>query len=106
MPSVSYTHLVVNSSNSANEYEINSNQIKIFYSKPFEGAYIPIIGPVSYTHLDVYKRQPMDFINVLNNNTDKNIWVITSYSLFIKEHVDPLVLEILDGFKETWWFRC
>lgn len=36
--------LVVNSSNSANEYEINSNQIKIFYSKPFEGAYIPIIG--------------------------------------------------------------
>ena len=46
-------------------------------------------------------RSPMDFINVLNNNTDKNIWVITSYSLFIKEHVDPLVLEILDGFKEN-----
>jgi len=36
--------VIINSSNSVNEYEINSNQIKIFYSKPFEGVYIPIIG--------------------------------------------------------------
>jgi peptidoglycan/xylan/chitin deacetylase (PgdA/CDA1 family) len=36
--------LIIGSSNGANEYEVNSNQIKIFYSKPFEGIYIPIIG--------------------------------------------------------------
>ena len=41
-------------------------------------------------------RSPMAFFNILNENTDKNIWVITSRSLFTKEHVDPLILDVLE----------
>ncbi|MDD3520866.1 MAG: glycosyltransferase family 39 protein [Actinomycetota bacterium] len=42
-------------------------------------------------------RNPMAFISLLNENTGKNIWVLTSRSLFTKEHVDPLILNILEG---------
>ncbi len=41
-------------------------------------------------------RTPMAFFNVLNDNTDKNIWVITSRSLFTREHIDPLILDVLE----------
>jgi len=45
-------------------------------------------------------RNLMAFVDVLNNNPDRNIWVITSKSLFTKEHVDPSIKELLDSFSK------
>jgi hypothetical protein len=45
-------------------------------------------------------RNLMAFVDVLNNNPDKNIWVLTSKSLFTKEHVDPSIKELLDSFSK------
>ena len=36
-----------------------------------------------------------------NKNTDKNVWVLTSKSLFVKEHVDPAIKQMLDNFDEN-----
>lgn len=41
-------------------------------------------------------RSPMEFFNLLNTKTDKNIWVLTSKSLFTREHVDPVILNALE----------
>ena len=46
-------------------------------------------------------RSMMGFINVLNGNSDKNIWLLTSKSLFTKEHVDPAIAKFLDGYKNN-----
>ena len=45
---------------------------------------------------DVYR-----FIEVLNENHDKNIWLIASYSLGIPEHVDPVFRQFLDSRQEN-----
>ena len=46
-------------------------------------------------------RSMMGFINVLNENSDKNIWLLTSKSLFTKEHVDPAIMKFLDDYKNN-----
>ncbi len=46
-------------------------------------------------------RSMMSFINVLNENSDKNIWLLTSKSLFTKEHVDPAIEKLLDVYKSN-----
>lgn len=46
-------------------------------------------------------RSMMGFINVLNENSNKNIWLLTSKSLFTSEHVDPAILKFLDGYKNN-----
>ncbi|MCE5328989.1 glycosyltransferase family 39 protein [bacterium] len=46
-------------------------------------------------------RSLMAFVNILNENTNKNIWVLTNQSLFTKEHVDPSIRKLLDNYKEN-----
>ena len=41
-------------------------------------------------------RSLMAFINILNENTEKNIWVLTNKSLYTKDHVDPSIRQLLD----------
>ena len=41
-------------------------------------------------------RSMMGFIKVLNDNPRKNIWLLTSKSLFLQEHVDPDILRFLE----------
>jgi 4-amino-4-deoxy-L-arabinose transferase-like glycosyltransferase len=41
------------------------------------------------------------FIEVMNENLDKNIWLIASYSLNIPEHVDPVFKQFLDSREEN-----
>jgi hypothetical protein len=45
---------------------------------------------------DIFK-----FIEVLNKNHDKNIWIIGSYSLANSDHVDPIFKKILDSRKSN-----
>ncbi|OQA22310.1 MAG: hypothetical protein BWY60_00280 [Actinobacteria bacterium ADurb.Bin346] len=45
-------------------------------------------------------RSLMAFVDVLNNNPDKNVWVLTSKSLFTKEHVDPSIKKLLDSLSK------
>jgi hypothetical protein len=42
-------------------------------------------------------RSLMAFVNILNENTNKNIWILTNQSLFTKEHVDPSIRKFLDS---------
>ncbi len=37
-----------------------------------------------------------DLYDVLNEHTDQNVWVATSYSLFTKEHIDPVILDFFE----------
>ncbi|MHB1377268.1 MAG: glycosyltransferase family 39 protein [Candidatus Humimicrobiaceae bacterium] len=46
-------------------------------------------------------RSLMAFVNILNENTNRNIWVLTNQSLFTKEHVDPSIRKLLDGYKSN-----
>ncbi|MHB8280170.1 MAG: glycosyltransferase family 39 protein [Candidatus Humimicrobiaceae bacterium] len=46
-------------------------------------------------------RNMMSFINILNENTDKNIWILTSKSLFTKDHVDPAIRKLLESYKDN-----
>jgi hypothetical protein len=46
-------------------------------------------------------RSLMAFINILNENTNKNIWVLTNQSLFTKEHIDPSIRKLLDSYSEN-----
>jgi hypothetical protein len=41
---------------------------------------------------DIYK-----FIDVLNSNHNKNIWVICSYSLNLSDHIDPIYRKFFEG---------
>jgi hypothetical protein len=41
---------------------------------------------------DIYK-----FIDVLNTNHNKNIWVICSYSLNLSDHIDPIYRKFFEG---------
>ncbi len=41
------------------------------------------------------------FIEVMNENIDKNIWLIASYSLNIPEHIDPVFRQFLDSRQEN-----
>jgi len=43
-------------------------------------------------------RSLMAFVNILNENANKNIWVLTNQSLFTKEHVDPSIRKLLDSY--------
>ena len=43
-------------------------------------------------------RSLMAFVNILNENTNRNIWVLTNQSLFTKEHVDPSIRKLLDNY--------
>ena len=43
-------------------------------------------------------RSLMAFVNILNENTNRNIWVLTNQSLFTKEHVDPSIRKLLDSY--------
>jgi len=45
-------------------------------------------------------RSLMALVNVLNENTNKNIWILTNQSLFTKEHIDPSIRKLLDGYKD------
>lgn len=46
-------------------------------------------------------RSLMAFVNILNENTNKNIWILTNQSLFTKEHVDPSIRKLLDNCREN-----
>jgi hypothetical protein len=46
-------------------------------------------------------RSLMAFVNVLNENTDKNIWILTNKSLYIKDHVDPSIKKLLDNYSQN-----
>jgi len=46
-------------------------------------------------------RNIMGLIDILNENSRKNIWILTSKSLFTEEHVDPAILKFLDGLKDN-----
>ncbi|MDD5660160.1 MAG: glycosyltransferase family 39 protein [Actinomycetota bacterium] len=46
-------------------------------------------------------RSLMSFVNILNENPGKNIWVLTNQSLYTKEHVDPSIRKMLDGCIEN-----
>jgi len=39
--------------------------------------------------------------NILIENSDKDIWILTSKSLFISEHIDPGILKILEGLNDN-----
>ena len=51
-------------------------------------------GPVSYTHLDVYKRQPLDYAAFMKNPTQLDIGVYNmdtnEVEYFGKEYFDPI----------------
>jgi len=44
-------------------------------------------------------RSITELYEVLNSHKDSNVWVATSYSLYKKEHVDPLIAAFLDSRK-------
>jgi hypothetical protein len=46
-------------------------------------------------------RSLMAFVNILNENINKNIWVLTNQSLFTKEHVDPSIRKLLDSYSKN-----
>ncbi len=46
-------------------------------------------------------RDLYSFIEVFNENHDKNIWLIASYSLNIPEHVDPIFRQFLDSRQDN-----
>ncbi|MCL6088033.1 MAG: glycosyltransferase family 39 protein [Actinobacteria bacterium] len=43
-------------------------------------------------------RSLMAFVNILNENANKNIWVLTNQSLFTKEHIDSSIRKLLDSY--------
>lgn len=42
-------------------------------------------------------RNLVELVEVFNENYDKNIWIITSHSLFTPEHISPEIKEFLDN---------
>ncbi len=42
-------------------------------------------------------RSITDLYDVLNKHSSENIWVATSYSLFIQEHIDPLIADFFES---------
>ena len=46
-------------------------------------------------------RSPVELIDLLESNKSRNIWLIASPSLFIPDHIDPKIRELLDSYTEN-----
>ncbi|MBM3702324.1 MAG: hypothetical protein FJW63_04925 [Actinobacteria bacterium] len=46
-------------------------------------------------------RSPVELIDLLESNKSRNIWLIASPSLFIPDHIDPKIRELLDNYTEN-----
>ena len=47
-------------------------------------------------------RDIYSFLDVMNDNHDKNIWILTSYSLNIQQHVDPVFRNFFESSQDEY----
>ena len=47
-------------------------------------------------------RDIYSFIEMMNDNHDKNVWILTSYSLNIQQHVDPVFRKFFEGSQDEY----